>query len=112
MTPQEFCYWLQGFFELSESNTLTERQVQVIKNHLGLVFHHVIDPSYTSDAKEQKLLQEIHDGSNPYNAQPLLTCSVAPPTPYTHEKIKTPPDSGGGDPPYQPWYRPAPGVRC
>lgn len=42
MTPENFVYWLQGFFELSDAagaaNTaLTPQQVQAIKNHLQLV---------------------------------------------------------------------------
>lgn len=38
MTPQEFCYWLQGFFELSESNGMSPKQVEIVKEHLRLVF--------------------------------------------------------------------------
>ena len=39
MTPQNFTYWLQGFFELSdELNELNDRQLQIIKDHLALVF--------------------------------------------------------------------------
>lgn len=37
MTSQEFCYWLQGFFELGNPESLTEQQVQVINNHLDMV---------------------------------------------------------------------------
>lgn len=66
MKPTEFCYWLQGYFELadhaSHEQHLTTEQVEVIKNHLNLVFYHSIDPSYNGD---QKLLQEIHDGLKP-----------------------------------------------
>ena len=39
MRPQDFTYWLQGFFELSDQNvTLDDRQMQTIKDHLALVF--------------------------------------------------------------------------
>lgn len=39
MTPNEFCYWLQGHFELSEAGDRpTERQWEVIRQHLQLVF--------------------------------------------------------------------------
>ena len=62
MRSVEFVYWLQGFFELSESNTLSEKQVEIIKNHLKLVFYHEIDPSYSSDPKVQEEMQMIHDG--------------------------------------------------
>ena len=69
MTSREFCYWLQGSFELGEPNTpLTEKQVQTIKNHLKLVFLHEIDPSYSDDPTVQKIFQNIHDGKQPlYN---------------------------------------------
>lgn len=37
MTPENFVYWINGFFEISGSKTLTEEQVQVVKDHLNLV---------------------------------------------------------------------------
>lgn len=37
MTPENFTYWLNGFFEISGSETLSKEQVQVLKNHLKLV---------------------------------------------------------------------------
>lgn len=36
MTYIEFCYWLQGFFELANPQTLTSDQIQAIKNHLDM----------------------------------------------------------------------------
>lgn len=44
--PLFFAYWLQGFFELSNSTTLTEEQVAMIKAHLALVFEKVTPSSY------------------------------------------------------------------
>lgn len=39
MTPETFTYWLQGFVELSESNSVpNEKQWLMIKDHLKLVF--------------------------------------------------------------------------
>lgn len=38
MNAQEFAYWLQGFFELTGSKKLTQKQVEQIKDHLQLVF--------------------------------------------------------------------------
>lgn len=38
MTPLEFCYWLQGTFELGNTRTLSETQVEILKQHLNLVF--------------------------------------------------------------------------
>ena len=41
MNSTEFTYWLQGFFEISDAKKLDEKQVQVIKDHLNLVFNKV-----------------------------------------------------------------------
>jgi len=62
MRSQEFAYWLQGFFELSDAKNLTEDQVKIIKNHLKLVFFYEIDPSYSDDPSKQEEMQNIHDG--------------------------------------------------
>ncbi len=52
MTSREFCYWLQGFFELSNNDTgLSKLQADMIKAHLSLVFTHEIDPSYPNKEK-------------------------------------------------------------
>jgi hypothetical protein len=39
MNSQEFCYWVQGLFELSDPQELNEKQVAVIKEHLDLVLN-------------------------------------------------------------------------
>ncbi len=41
MTEREFCYWLQGLFEIGKVETLDSDQTKIIKNHLALVFHKV-----------------------------------------------------------------------
>ena len=38
MNERDFAYWLQGFFELTDTDNLTKEQVAVIKQHLNLVF--------------------------------------------------------------------------
>lgn len=38
MSPENFIYWLQGYFEISGNKKLNESQVQIIKDHLKLVF--------------------------------------------------------------------------
>lgn len=65
MKSTEFCYWLQGLFELGDTKTLNEKQTQMIKNHLKLVFLYDIDPFYSKDPIVQKIFQNIHDGKNP-----------------------------------------------
>ncbi len=38
MSPEQFCYWLQGFLEISRQQGIDAVQAQVIKDHLKLVF--------------------------------------------------------------------------
>jgi hypothetical protein len=53
MSPQDFCYWLQGFMEVSDPKSIDEKQLEVIKKHLALVFTNV-----TRDKADlQKLLE-------------------------------------------------------
>lgn len=42
MEANDFCYWLQGFFEMSGAKTLDEKQVEQLKKHLGLVMVNVV----------------------------------------------------------------------
>ena len=44
MTPIEFCYWLQGALELGGNKSFSEEQVQVLNEHLKLVFTKVTSP--------------------------------------------------------------------
>lgn len=44
MTPEQFCYWLQGFVELS-GQPPTEEQWVSINNHLKTVFRKVTPPT-------------------------------------------------------------------
>lgn len=49
MSPENLCFWLQGFLEISnqENQELSAQQVQIIKDHLALVFKKET-PVYTS----------------------------------------------------------------
>lgn len=42
MQTRDFCFWLQGFFELQPGETvaITAEQAVLIKRHLSLVFQH------------------------------------------------------------------------
>lgn len=68
MTSRDFCYWLQGFFEItgeSSYKNLTGDQVDMIKRHLNLVFQHDIDLSIDGgDHVKKKKYQQIHDGTS------------------------------------------------
>lgn len=38
MTPENFCYWLQGLLEVGNPEQLNKEQLEMIKEHLNLVF--------------------------------------------------------------------------
>lgn len=60
MTSRDFAYWMQGFFEISETDNVTPEQVRVIKKHLNMVFIHDIDPSM-GDKEHQDKLNAVHN---------------------------------------------------
>jgi hypothetical protein len=66
MESKDFCYWLQGFFEIREASgspegQLSREQVEVIRRHLAMVFIHDIDPK-AGPPEHQEVLQNVHDG--------------------------------------------------
>jgi len=76
MKTTEFCYWLQGFFELYDASgepnrSLSPQQVQIIKNHLALTFKHDNDPQAGPPAY-QNTLNQIHSGG--HNPNELMRC--------------------------------------
>ncbi len=44
MNEKEFCYWLQGFFELTGKQEITPEQAKMIQEHLQTVFNKVTPP--------------------------------------------------------------------
>lgn len=59
MTSRDFCYWLQGYFEIQGPKTIDKDQLETIQKHLNLVFKHEIDPTF-GDKKKQDALNAIH----------------------------------------------------
>ena len=60
MTSRDLIYWLQGLMELGDPKTLNEKQVDLIKKHLAMVFIHEIDPSFPEE--QQNILSQTHAG--------------------------------------------------
>jgi len=58
MTSRDFAYWLQGFFELNEPGKISKEQARIIQRHLGLVFTHEIDPTWSEE--QRKSHDQIH----------------------------------------------------
>jgi hypothetical protein len=80
MTSRDFCYWLQGYLEITVAGepltpaggtvTLTADQVGCIQKHLALVFTHEIDPSMGGPEHQQVL----HKAHNSLNRPPGVRC--------------------------------------
>ncbi len=75
MTSRDFCYWLQGLFELGMPLSIDAKQTELIKCHLAMVFVHEIDPS-AGGQKHQDNLNEIHQSSSAQGltGNPVLRC--------------------------------------
>ena len=61
MTPEQFCYWLQGFIEIAgdDLKKLDEKRIQIIKDHLDLVFNKVTPDR--SPKTKKKVITEKKD---------------------------------------------------
>jgi hypothetical protein len=62
MTPQEFCYWLQGYFEVSGNETLTPEQVKMVKEHLQLTFNKVTTTTIHPSSLRTAWVDSFHPG--------------------------------------------------
>ena len=77
MTPENFCYWLQGFLELrkntnSAHDAMTLEQVEIVQEHLRLVFTKVTgNPSF--DELTKSLSKELKESEHkkPQNRTPV-----------------------------------------
>lgn len=69
MKSRDFCYWLQGLFELQNPKALDEKQTDLIRAHLHMVFIHEIDPSFPQNQQEQ--LNKPHKPINLTDIYPL-----------------------------------------
>lgn len=64
MNSIDFCFWLQGYFELSGDAALSAEQTQVLKDHLSLVFKHEIDPLRESETSTPASLLNLTHGND------------------------------------------------
>ena len=77
MNAVDFCFWLQGFFEITGGNTqqLSITQTDMVRNHLSLVFKHEIDPlreGETTTTPDE--LNAAHNGRPPSGTKPIMRC--------------------------------------
>jgi hypothetical protein len=70
MTPRDFCFWFMGSLELIEpEDGLNEKQTQILKNHLNMVFTHIVNEDGTL---KDEPLETLCLGPIDYN--PSLNC--------------------------------------
>ncbi len=82
MQSRDFCYWLQGFFELRQgSEPLDGAQVTLVKRHLDLVFQHAAGAS----------LREKPAGPEPHPVAPPEPAPSPRPDPKESPAPVTPP---------------------
>lgn len=86
MTPEQFCYWLQGFLEPRAASGkvesgITEGQVQMIAEHLNTVFHKVTGKPSDRDVNAQKeraqSIADLMDGLKRQQTPNFLTPQVS-----------------------------------
>ena len=61
MTPRDFAFWLMGSLELSEPDEgLNEEQTQTLKNHLNMVFVHMVNEDGSLKDEPKTLTDSIY----------------------------------------------------
>ena len=66
MNAIDFCFWLQGYFEIHGKADVTPEQAEIIKNHLNLVFKHEIDPLRDKQTTTpSSVLNQTHNSNDP-----------------------------------------------
>jgi hypothetical protein len=81
MQSRDFCFWLQGFFELGDGAAITPDQAVIIKRHLTLVFAHEIAPSLRerpAPPVPEPIVPPLPDREKPHDPAPP---PVPPPAP-------------------------------
>lgn len=75
MEAKSFAYWLQGYFELTKTEGLDKAQVEIIRNHLNMVFKHDIDPKLGTK-EHQDNLKKLHTAQErePFDRARRLLC--------------------------------------
>lgn len=80
MSPQEFCYWLQGFFELRDDHggptSISAAQAECIQKHLALVFENKTGTApapIASPQQEKSLAAALGQGQRSLSGHHLRT---------------------------------------
>jgi hypothetical protein len=89
MTPENFAYWLQGFFEIAGTDELTETQVKMVKDHLALVFQKVTPDRSKKVKKKKKDVSPLEAAARAVDFDPFSRPDVTCTTPTVNtEQIR------------------------
>jgi len=84
MNSREFCYWLQGVYELNKPASFSAEQTELIRRHLQLVFQHDIDPS-AGGPEVQAKLNATHEGLTKAEVEAIVGDKIkSQPEPFDH----------------------------
>ena len=65
MNTIDFCFWLQGYFEINGVDEISKEKAEIIQNHLSLVFKHEIDPMRDGETTTPaSVLNNAHNGND------------------------------------------------
>lgn len=68
MTPENFTYWLNGYLEIENPKYISEENLQIIRDHLSLVFNKVTPDRTVNRSLGFDILSTKHSG---LTAEPL-----------------------------------------
>lgn len=95
MRSRDFCFWLQGAFEICEPEQLDERQIEQIKTHLDIVAVSQKDVKDTSPAAGFcRSLRIILDGQTTLEGDPLRVVKKLLNAEFVHIDADTEGDQG------------------
>ena len=78
MSPEQFCYWLQGLLEVGNPKELNETQIKIIKDHLALVFNKVTPTRIEIKDMDdmEKIIKEWKESERQtFEKPPIVRCS-------------------------------------
>ena len=85
MTAEQFVYWLQGFMEINDPDTISKSETRVIKDHLALVFDKQTPttPGFNPNQTPPFFPNTTTPLTSPYDAPwiPKVVCETTTPTP-------------------------------
>ena len=73
MSPEQFCYWLQGYLETAKPKTIDAAGTQIIKDHLAEVFHKVTPDVSAAVAVDSEEMLICDTGDKPNE---ILACDT------------------------------------